>query len=295
MSTPMGDRLEAQSLNKLDEALRELGTQAQNGTLSPSFKLKHPHSGEEVSLQDLFDGYLRQKDYTQKTQEIAEIKRMFGSTDEATKAVQELQQRRQFGENINAFFARRPDVYDDIQRFVDSNGEDAGKTAQPKSDDEPPKLSDDNDSTKVTDKKPDDKVQSFQLPDEVTQKLASIDKINDSLKGITDKISQMDVDKAISQLMEQENIKYRQELNPVIDRASKDYNPQKGYFDNLYDAYKIVKFEQDKENDRLRSEKENAYLFHGSESGTKKAKTDGEMILEGVKQTNKPLDIFSGK
>lgn len=41
----------------------------------PKKKFKHPKTGEELTLDELFDGHLRQSDYTRKTQELAEQRR----------------------------------------------------------------------------------------------------------------------------------------------------------------------------------------------------------------------------
>jgi len=259
----LGDRLKAQAMNQIDAGNAALGSQ---GMIGDDTIIEI--GDDTITLGELKKGYLRQADYTRKTQEIAEAKKRYEQYEN------ELQQRRQFSENFNAFLAKRPDVLQAIEKFVETNGQDVGLPSEP-------------------DKKPEKEKGGIELPEELKQRLDYIDNISRELKDVRGELSKVKVDKAIERLIEETGIKSRSELNKIIERARDHYNPNKDYYGNLEDAYKIVQFEAEQEAKRLRKEKENAALFSGLDGeGNPKQKHPGELLLESLKKETAPLDLF---
>jgi hypothetical protein len=260
----IGDRLQAQALNQRDAGNAALGA----GELPDTVEI----DGDQIPVAELKKGYLRQADYTRKTQELADEKRR------AEAVQQELEQHRQFYANVNAFFAKRPDVYQDVEKWAETKGMDAGTPRNlPKSDDTP-----------VV-----EKPTKAELPPEIQQKLAMLDSLVGDVKDLRGISAKMQVDKAIERLMLDMGVTRREEISPVIEYAGKNWNSTKDYYNNLVDAFKIVKFEEQHENDRRRKEKENAVLFSGVDSeGNPKSRKPGEMLLDAIKKESSPLDLF---
>lgn len=268
----IGERLQAQAMNQRDAA------QAHLGNVSSDDSGQIEIDGEMVSIAELKKGYMRQADYTRKTQEIAEAKRKLGAED-VDRVRAELDQYKSFYANVNAFLAKRPDVYKSLETFANTDGREAG------------------DATTLAepDKKPETTPKAVDLPEEVKQKLAILDSLQNEFKSVRGSIAEVKADKAIQQLMEEMGVKRREDLSPAIKYAADNWNPQKDYLGNLRDAYRISRYEEERQEEARRREKENAMLFSGKDSsGNPRQKQPGELLLEALeKDTGGPKSLFS--
>lgn len=264
----IGDRLQAQAMNQRDAGMATL---EQSGRMPDEAQVEI--DGEQIPIAELKKGYLRQADYTRKTQELADAKR------KAEAVEQELAQHRQFYANVNAFFAQRPDVYQDVEKWAESKGQDAGT----------PRTIKENEDNMPADKP----ANKTELPPEIQQKLARLEMLEGDVKDVRGNMAKIQVDKAIERLMADMGVSRKEEISPVIEYAGKNWNSSKDYYNNLVDAFKIVKFEEEQENKKRRKEKENAVLFSGIDSeGNPKQRNPGEMLLDAIKKESSPMDLF---
>ena len=271
----LGDRQKAFAQNQIDKGQQVVGG---GQSITDDTQINMP-DGSVKTLGQLKNEGMMQADYTKKTQELADKTR---EVDEMKARIstdmQELDQRRRFGENIHAYFADRPDVFEDVKSFFDS-----GQSSLPKQDE-----GDDDDKGKIQVK--DKKKEVDPLLQESQQKLAQMEK---QFQNVNNELANIKVKDAVKQFRTDNPNVTKEDMEAILKHANENYNANKDYLGNISDSYKVLQFDQLQEQQRLTKEKQEAVLFSGKdEQGKPMEKTPTEEFTELFNNTPNPESIF---
>ena len=224
--------------------------------------------GTTVTKQELIDGYLRRKDYTQKTMSLADDKKAY----EARKAELEA-----FVANMDAYYNENPKAYQEvIDHFKDAQGED---------------IPVEDKSSKPQEKK------EVNRNYEYDKKINNLTKEIDSLKQRqSEDKAQLAVDKAIAQFTSEHQKLSRVNVDEILKIAQDNVVPNKSAYEVIDNAYKMWEFENLKKartasQEEQRLQKVSAQYFGGGDKGGLKRKTDGEQLKEAIFQ-KRPENIL---
>lgn len=174
--------------------------------------------GSTVPLTELKDGYLRRKDYTQKTQELGEKQKGF---DEQNK---ELEERRRFDEYVSMYFNQKPE---ERQKF-EAHFQGGQQTAEPQKVESPTLPEGVKTPENGSGKKEEPQMQYVQDPILVER-----------LKKIEQEHALGKVDAATATLKVKYSIDKKEDLEAIQKLASENWSPNQSVQDNLDKAYKI--------------------------------------------------------
>lgn len=246
----------------------------ENGNIDQNTKITLTN-GEEVSLQELRDGYLRQADYTQKTQTLSDQKKQIESNQEQYQTALTFQQ------NMQSYFAEDPNTYQKIKKYYDTGEVDTKIT--PSIDGEGSKGG----SVEGKEVSPfAEEVES--LKKQVAQSSAQYQEIISKLQG---DVAGINVDKAVNQLENKYNIKDNAIKQEVLNSTSKNYNSNKDYLANLEDNYKIIAFDDHKREMMEEKAKMATQIPTSTDAnGSQKQMTEQEQFIKAL-SSGSPKDM----
>lgn len=222
--------IETHARNIADEKRNLIGDDPDEHGYEDSDNIKLP-DGETVSMKELVGGYMRQKDYTQKTQKISDERR---ELLEEKKDIQEdkksLEENKEFLNYIRIYFNQNKNAYDNFVNYFEGDGKEISN--QEESNMQEDKNNNGGDKTKAA------QIVNQGLPTEIQKKLEQLDVLMENIKMINKERATDKVSTATGYLRDKYKLSDEQ-IQEIKNTAEKNYVNGIGIEQNLENAYRI--------------------------------------------------------
>jgi uncharacterized tellurite resistance protein B-like protein len=204
-------------------------------------------------------GYLRQADYTRKTQELAKKRKEFES--EAERIAREKEEVEAFKELATQYYQHKPEEYQAFMQFIENGG-------------------------KMPEEPKEKKVESKDQPKETQEEILR----NPDYERELQAIKQKQIDNEIYQAEQIMKAKYNlkeDEIRELCTVASQNFVDDKDALYNLENAYKLRYFEEQfkkgqEEEEKRRVAKKDAQIYGGGSRGGQASKKEAEILTEAL-------------